>query len=276
MDEDPRQRPFRQAVHTILFAISGSDRLQTSMIMKGGILLALGYDSARFTKDIDFSTDTLLQDFDLQSFLEEFDASLSRAVDKLGYALDCRVQSCKQQPPGRDKQFPTIRTKVGYAYKGDERAQRRLIAKQSLQVVQVDYSLNEPVREFQLFEVANGKPIRAYKLCDLIGEKFRALLQQEERNRIRRQDIFDLHFLLMNLSLIDDSDTMPMILQSIKERAEARNLVITRESMRNPDIVRRSKADYGSLQDEIEGVLPPFDEVYDTVRFYFEGLPWDT
>ena len=36
-------RRFRQAVHTILAAIAGSPALQTNMIMKGGVLLALGY-----------------------------------------------------------------------------------------------------------------------------------------------------------------------------------------------------------------------------------------
>jgi hypothetical protein len=51
---DPAQRSFRQAIHTVLTAISGTPDLKTSMIMKGDILLALAYESPRFTSDIDF------------------------------------------------------------------------------------------------------------------------------------------------------------------------------------------------------------------------------
>jgi hypothetical protein len=48
---------FRQAVHIIIHAISDCDNLRSMMIMKGGILLAIEYNSPRYTKDIDFSTE---------------------------------------------------------------------------------------------------------------------------------------------------------------------------------------------------------------------------
>ena len=52
INQSAERVPFRQAVHTILVAITRSDNLRTNMIMKGGILLALGYESTRYTKDI--------------------------------------------------------------------------------------------------------------------------------------------------------------------------------------------------------------------------------
>ena len=275
VDEDPEQRPFRQAVHTVLTAISGSSQLQTSMIMKGGILLALGYESSRFTKDIDFSTTMKLRDFDLDEFRAEFERSLLRAIETLEYGLDCLVQSCRQQPPGADKTFPTIRIKVGYAHKNNAQAHRRLMAKNAPHVVHVDYSLNEPVGETELFEIEDGKSIRTYSFYDLVGEKFRALLQQEVRNRIRRQDIYDLHFLLSDHPLKDDAFAKLRILASLKEKSAARDLAVTKESLRNPEIMRRSRADYSSLQAEIEGELPPFDKIYDAVKAYYEKLPWE-
>lgn len=51
VDQGQDQKPFRETVHIILAAISGSDELRASMAMKGGILLALGYQSSRYTKD---------------------------------------------------------------------------------------------------------------------------------------------------------------------------------------------------------------------------------
>ena len=50
------QRNFREAVHLILAAISRSVGLRSKMIMKGGMLMAIRYDSTRITRDADFST----------------------------------------------------------------------------------------------------------------------------------------------------------------------------------------------------------------------------
>ncbi len=116
VEQSPDYRPFRQAVHTILTAVSGTPDLQTAMVMKGGVLLALRYRSQRHTADIDFSTDIRLRDFDLAAFRGALEQSLTDAVEQLGYGLDCRVQSCRQSPPRADATFPTIQVSLGYAY----------------------------------------------------------------------------------------------------------------------------------------------------------------
>ncbi|MEK0267153.1 nucleotidyl transferase AbiEii/AbiGii toxin family protein [Stenotrophomonas rhizophila] len=51
-----QQVPLRQAVHCVLETIARTPRLRALLCMKGGILMALHYDSPRFTTDIDFST----------------------------------------------------------------------------------------------------------------------------------------------------------------------------------------------------------------------------
>lgn len=90
------QIPFRQAVHTILVAISGNKFLQSSMIMKGGVLLALGYRSHRFTRDIDFSTPATLEEFDQEDFRARLDESLADAVERL------------ENPPPFDDIYPRV------------------------------------------------------------------------------------------------------------------------------------------------------------------------
>lgn len=272
---DPAQRALREAVHTILMAIAKTPTLQAAMIMKGGILLALEYQSTRFTRDIDFSTSAKLAQLDLDRFRADFEAGLVRAVDRLGYGLDCRVQSCKQQPPGNEADFPTIRLTVGYADKSDLRSHRRLLAGNSSQIVQVDYSLNEPEGTPEIVTFDDGDAIRVYSLVDLIAEKLRAILQQEVRRRVRRQDIWDLHFLLIEQGKATEDWRKREILRSLKEKAAARNLPVARDSMRNPEIFRRSQIEYQSLVAEIEGSLPPFEEAYAAVQAYYEGLPWD-
>ncbi len=272
--KDQEQKPFRQAVHTILTAISGTPNLQANMTMKGGILLALAYESQRYTKDIDFSTQKTLDEFDTEQFVKELDIGLTRAVEGLNYGLDCRVQSWKQQPPRKDATFPTIRINIGYAYMGNTQAHKRLVKKNSSHIVQVDYSLNEPRGDPELFEIEEGKVIQTYSLHDLIGEKFRAVLQQEERNRIRRQDIFDLHFLLKRQASATNPETKAKVLATLKEKARARCLEVNKESLSNPEIIRRSKAEYQTLKSEIVGELPPFDEIYASTKAYYESLPW--
>ena len=52
---DKPQRGFREAVHIILESIGRSQHLHARMVMKGGLLMAIRYDSSRYTRDIDFS-----------------------------------------------------------------------------------------------------------------------------------------------------------------------------------------------------------------------------
>lgn len=272
--QDPRQRPFRAAVHTILYTISGDPDLRAVMVMKGGILLALGYDSTRFTKDIDFSTEKVRQEIDLDSFVTDFDAALVAAVEALAYGVDCQVQSFKQRPPRADATVPTIEIKVGYANRGDPGALRRLHRKDASQVVKIDLSVNEPRGEPQAFEIEKGRSIQTYSFHDLVAEKYRAILQQEARNRIRRQDAYDLLLLLRHMKGGADAALKAKILASLKEKAAARDLLVARESLRNPEIRRRSHEQYALLAPEIEGPLPDFEETYEAVREFFEQLPW--
>ena len=54
--ENSANAAFRQAVHTLMLAISRSDSLQARMIFHGGLLLAIRFQGIRHTKDIDFVT----------------------------------------------------------------------------------------------------------------------------------------------------------------------------------------------------------------------------
>lgn len=68
-----RQRHFREAVQIILTAIGTSTALRSKMIMKGGMLMAIRYESTRFTKDADFSTHARFVKGDDESVLKELD-----------------------------------------------------------------------------------------------------------------------------------------------------------------------------------------------------------
>lgn len=242
--------------------------------MKGGILLALGYESTRYTKDIDFSTAKTLKEFDLETFIQNLKSALVEAVESLDYGLDCQVQSYKQKPPKSDATFPTIEISVGHAYKHDHNAHRRLLNKNSSNIVEIDYSLNEPSREVEIFKIEEGRHIQIYGFTELVAEKFRAILQQVVRNRRRRQDVYDLNFLLAHYPQAQDAITKQKILDSLIEKAQSRDLAINKESLSSPEVMKLSKAEYHLLVSEIEGPLPDFDTAYSVIRDYYESLPW--
>ncbi len=273
---DPDNIAFRQAAHTILHAISVKEVLQSSMIMKGGVLLALGYRSQRYTGDIDFSTPLKLSDFDQELFKEQLDEGLVSAVENLGYGLDCRIQRVEQKPARDDASFPTITTTVGYAYKRDTKAHIRLMQRRSLHVIKLDYSLNESIGSIDFFELEDGNVIRVYDTIELISEKFRALLQQEVRNRVRAQDLYDLYYILDVCSLEKDDKLKAHILLRLIEKSNSRNLVVSTESMGNKEIRRRSEEGYKSLPSLVEEELLDFDKIYYEIERFYRSLPWDT
>ena len=275
IDHIPGQREFRRAVHTILYAIASAHDLQSLLVLKGGILLSLAYASSRFTKDIDFSTSKTAQELDAEATIQKLEDALIVAVETLGYGIDCRVHGWEQRPPGEYHTFPTLRIRIGYADQNDRRAHQKLVQLNATQVVRVDLSLNEPLGDPTLLEVDGQKALRAYSFHDLVAEKYRALIQQEVRNRIRRQDTYDLYLLLKDNVEADKIDVRRRVLSSLRLKSAARNLPIDSSSLRREEVIRRSKAEYGHLAHEVEGVLPSFDEAYEAIALYYESLPWD-
>ncbi|WP_323816501.1 nucleotidyl transferase AbiEii/AbiGii toxin family protein [Cellvibrio sp. NN19] len=272
--DNDENKEFRAAVHTILSAISAEKELKANMVLKGGILLAIRYQSHRFTKDIDLSTAQTLKDIQPENIAAALDRGLANMVEILDYDLDCRVQAHKLQPANQpDATYPSIKFSIGYAYKGTSK-HKRLIKLQSPSIISIDYSLNESTPNIDSVELTQGEELLVYSLTDLIAEKFRSLLQQEERNRYRRQDIFDLCILLQ---CIDDVDSVEKkkIRDSVLEKSRARGIDPTADSFESEELKRRAKEYYATIADEIEGDLPDFEESFKYVANFYKSLPWE-
>ncbi|NKC10898.1 MAG: nucleotidyl transferase AbiEii/AbiGii toxin family protein [Gammaproteobacteria bacterium] len=244
------------------------------MLIKGGILLAIRYQGLRYTRDIDFSTSTRYEDFDEERFLAEFSSGLLTTSAQLEYDLDCRLQSRHIQPANRpDASFPTLKLTIGYAPKQEPRRHKRLLAGQAIDVIEVDYSFNEETLEVENILLTDGGEFHAYSFADVVAEKYRAMLQQEIRNRVRRQDAYDLYVLLEQFPHIP-LDEKAKILSSLRRKSESRGLEVNSGSMANEAIVERSKKEYEILQSEITDESPPFERVYPAVKAFYELLPW--
>lgn len=270
---DRRQRELRQAVHITLVAIAELRRSGVEVVMKGGILVAIGYDGDRYTRDIDFSTRARRGELDPANFCDSLDQAIATAVDRLDVGLDCRVQSHELQPPGDERTWPTLRIRIGYAPSADAGRRARLARKQAADVLTVDVSYNEVITATEILSVYDGADVLASTLADLVAEKYRAMLQQPERNRVRRQDAYDLAHLLdaEGPALKQQSAA---VLGALRAKCEARGLNPEKNSLRSPEIKRRSAQEYPQLAGEIERPLPPFEEVWSRVVGYYEELPW--
>jgi len=264
---------FREAVHTILTAIALNNNLRSNMILKGGILLAIKYQSTRFTRDVDFSTDKKLgKEISAEKIQKSLDENLTQKVEDLEYGLDCRVQSSKLQPNKPNATYPSIKLKIGYAYKGTPK-HRKLLVLKSPTVISIDYTLNEIMPNIESIILSSGEEIFVYSSTDLIAEKYRSLLQQVKRNRTRRQDVFDLNFLIENLNTITSVDKKE-IMNCLICKSESRGITPGKDSFDDPELKSRAKENYQTLENEIDGKLPDFDEIFAKVLKFYRSLPW--
>lgn len=271
-----QQLQFRQAIHTIVCAMASDGELAEMSYMKGGILLALRYQSPRYTTDIDFSTPVGYSKVEEAKILDRLARGLAEAVEKLGYELDCRIQSAKAEPRPKEEfthLWINLKIGIGYARRGTG-DHKGLMRSGSRHVIQMDYSFDERVPTQDVFQVDSEGCLRVYALTTLIAEKYRALLQQVIRQRARRQDVYDLQFLLSSFDLSEDACRRE-ILDVLRVKAEDREVPLARDAMANPEVMMRARQEYSSLADELEaGTLPDFDNSYARIRNFYESLPW--
>jgi predicted nucleotidyltransferase component of viral defense system len=269
------QRPFRRAIHCILEAISTDERLRQLLCMKGGILLALGYDSPRFTTDIDFSTPHAFDEDTEHEVVSRLKDALTASPERLGYDIDCRLQGYKVEP-GRTKTFVNIKMRIGYAEKGT-RQHTLLMNGQAANIISIDYSFRESIPDVDVVEVGDDGSLRVYALSTLIAEKYRSLLQQPIRNRTRRQDVFDINFLLDERAELAADGCRAAVLSDFLIKCADRDIAPTRDSFDEPQIRAMAEKDYETLADELPaGALPAFDVIFERVAAYYRSLPWDS
>ncbi len=271
---DPVTYRQRQTIEIILNSIAMTAPLDVKMFLKGGILMGLAYGSPRQTSDIDLTT-YFTADGDVDNEIQKLlDSALPRATTELGYAdLIVRTHSVKRlpkNPPFEKAEFPALELKIACARRGT-REETALSRGKGTNVIKLEISFNEPLRQFQVLELTGGQELRAYSLADLIAEKYRAILQQVTRKRNRRQDVYDLDLLIAD-NQIDDS-YRAQILDVLIEKCRARHISPTHMSLDNPEIKRRSGADWQTMQLEL-GEVPDFENCFARVSQFYRELPW--
>jgi hypothetical protein len=138
-------------------------------------------------------------------------------------------------------------------------------------VLAVEISYNEVITGSEWIAFGDGLEVEASTLVDLVAEKYRAMLQQPVRKRVRRQDAYDLYCLLES-----HGEELERVRAAVRDalirKSEGRGIEVRPDSLRDPEVERRSRAEYPQLAAEIRRPLPEFDEVYERVRTYYERM----
>jgi len=270
---DPVRYRSRQVTHILLAAIGLTPELKDSMILKGGALMMLGYDSPRGTQDVDFSINADPEPFTSQ-IREMLNPAMARASADLGYiTLVTRVQRLKKEPKlFEEADGPALSITIAYAVRGSK-DEARLSIGQGIQVLKIDLSFKEPLNNISPHSLDNTDvEINAYSLEDLMAEKIRSLLQQPDRDRFRRQDVYDISWLADNSEYSEEM--MAEILGSLLTKSKSRGIFPNINSIENPDIAIRSERDWHTLQDELPYELPSFSECFEKTKSFYKSLPW--
>jgi hypothetical protein len=280
--ENDDEKKFRQAIHLILLAVSRDKVLSQNLVIKGGIVLSLAYGSERYTTDLDLSS---LDNMEVLS-KEELESKLSKQIKAVvalsDYNLKLLVHSIKYMPKDPSKvKFPAYKARIGYADSTNQKAVKRLDNKQSTHIVELDISFNESVSvsDTENFKLTNRLNVLCYSLEQLVAEKYRSLLQQVVRTRSRRQDIFDIHYLLnQEASLLYSNETKKTVLDKLIKCSERKGIeeYLNQFGMRDEEIKRLSIEDFHtlSLEMDIDTEVSP-EGMYTVVQDYFESLPWN-
>lgn len=177
---------------------------------------------------------------------ELLSTGLSVSTRELGVSL--RVHSVRRQPPGEDKTFVTFTAKVGYALPDDARNRTRLEAGQSsTNAIPVEISINDPIGADESVALEGGRFLRVGFLEDIAAEKLRALLQQRIRNRRRPQDLLDVAHILRRERPLD----LRLVSDFLLEKAEARNVPVSKAAFHAPEIAERAGYGYEELRDTV-------------------------
>lgn len=273
---DPQRYLERQATEVLLAAIGQSTSYGDKLYLKGGVLMGVVYSSPRQTADVDFTADFVPTDNIEDELRAALDPEFRRASARLGYpGLVCRVQRVRRRPrPDRftEADFPALQMTIAYAER-DTGPHRQLEQGNCPTVLKMEISFREPVHAVTLIRLDSpaGAGVHTYSLVDLIAEKIRALLQQGMRNRNRRQDIYDIDFLVRELP--PDPAEKQDILTALLAKARARGIEPGPDSLADPEIRRRAGAEWHTLELELAD-LPDFEEAYGRVEAFYRALPW--
>ena len=124
---DPVAHLQRQAAEVTLTAIAMTCPLNEKLVLKGGVLMGLAYDSPRQTSDIDLSAALIVEPGIDEKIHRMMDEAYPKAAAKLGYASlvlkNTFPSSGNLRRYSTQLNFPALKMKVGFAERNSNQTQ---------------------------------------------------------------------------------------------------------------------------------------------------------
>ena len=270
---DPILLRDRQVTEIVLTAIGLSPDLRQALVLKGGTLMAIAFQSPRGTGDVDFSATVEPGEF-AATVTAELDRTMAQAAQRLGYLdLACRVQGVVRRPRSEhfaDASFPALEVRVASARRTDAAQMRAFGEGRASRVLKIEISFRDQVYARQGLVLLGAKvAVQAFAPIEIVAEKLRALLQQPLRNRNRRQDVYDVAYLIERHDF--DAEERAKLHRILLAKARSRGIEPGAGSISDPEVIDRARRDWTTLQLEI-GDVGDFDERFEVVRRFYETL----
>lgn len=270
---DAQTQRERIASEVFLAALGSTRNFKDKVFLKGGILVGAVYESGRNTADLDFSTTAE----PTKEFIAELESELIQALPSASAQVGSpdlliRVQSITYRP--RPDTFveanaPAIEVKFAYAKRGSKQ-EARFHEGKSADVLYADISFNENIISVEEISIGmTGLSFFAYSKTDLISEKLRSILQQKTRGRNRRQDVYDLWYLIENYEI--SKEEKEQIRETFLSKCKSRNIEPDALSIADKEVIDRSRSEWDTLENEVE-YLPQFEEAFRVVESFYETL----
>lgn len=265
--QDARER-FVQ--YSILLAIAEDQNLSTNLIMKGGVALDFVWRPYRSTSDIDFSVnpDFPVDEISTESLTKWLSSGFRQSELHTGVLL--AINGIDRQPPGPDKTFVTFQARVTFALPDEIKIRNQIRSGQyGRHVVKLDISINEPVCGFTEHQFGLEGSLLISSIEDIVAEKLRAILQQPIRDRSRSRDVLDIANLVRSTPALNPDQVGEFLLA----KANARNVPVTKEHFRTPEIRDYSQRDYAVLKPTVRSSYLEFEDAFSRVLAFVDTLP---
>ena len=245
----------------VLAAIGQEQDIGENLIFKGGTCLKKCYfgDQYRYSQDLDFTAkDASISDQKLDEYVYTVAISATRLAREFSNRIDFMVEPYKERHhhPFNQKAY-VLRAQLPW--------QRKPLTKIKLEISRDEKIVSIPKRVPILHEYGEILPqqVFAYTLGEILAEKYRAILQNQERLkerpwiRSRVRDFYDLWCILTQFNHKLKSDNFPEI---FKKKCDVKNIEFnsTEQFFSNQKYIAEIQKDWEEFLAVLVADLPDF------------------
>jgi predicted nucleotidyltransferase component of viral defense system len=262
------------ALSWVLAALGESKTARDHLIFKGGTCLKKCYfgEYYRFSEDLDFSADPQLSDLFLDDCLEQVTVITTALSARLGGGLQfsSELYQEKESHPFQQRAY-IIRAQFPW--------HRSPLTKIKVEISRDEKLLFEPKEKAILHEYGEDLPqtLRSYSLEEIVLEKYRAILQNQERLKMKgwiRSRVRDYYDLWRILKHFKEHLCLQGFRAAFLEKCSVKGIRFEgiTSFFNQKDYVQKIQQDWETYLGDLIMELPPFELMLDDLKVLTEQV----